>query len=99
MRRLIALLVMLALAAAFAAGCGARGQEPGASGLHSSVPNLVGMQQDAARSKVEEAGYVVGSVTATNAPDAEPGTVVEQSPLKGTSAPRETAVNIVISSP
>ncbi|MFL6106406.1 MAG: PASTA domain-containing protein, partial [Marmoricola sp.] len=63
-----------------------------------SMPTLVGMTDDAARSTLAESGLVVDSVT--EQPSKSPaGTVLRQSVKPGTTADRGDSVDLVVASP
>jgi eukaryotic-like serine/threonine-protein kinase len=61
-----------------------------------TVPDLLGMSQADARTRLEVEGLQLGSVTRRHTADANPGTVVAQRPGAGTLAPPGTAVDIVV---
>ena len=61
-----------------------------------TVPDLLGMSQADARTRLEIEGLQLGSVTRKRSSDASPGTVIEQRPSAGTLAPAGKAVDIVI---
>ena len=60
------------------------------------VPDLLGMSQGDARTRVEVEGLQLGSVTRRRTVGANPGTVVAQSPGAGTLAAPGTVVDIVV---
>ena len=60
------------------------------------VPDLLNMAVADARSRLEESGLALGSVTRHTTTDANPGTVVAQQPAAGTLAPAGAVVNIVV---
>ncbi len=60
------------------------------------APNVVGMQEDDARKKIEEEGYKVGSVTTTESEKPE-GEVIEQDPVGGATVKAGDTINIVLS--
>jgi len=60
------------------------------------VPDLLNMAVADARSRLEELGLVLGSVTRHTTGDANPGTVVAQKPAAGTLAPAGAVVDIVV---
>jgi serine/threonine-protein kinase len=60
------------------------------------VPDLLGMSQGDARTRVEVEGLQLGSVTRRRTASANPGTVVAQQPAAGTLAAPGTVVDIVI---
>jgi len=60
------------------------------------VPNVVGEQEDEARTIITEAGLEVGDVRLVADP-AEPGTVISQNPLPDTEVARGSPVSLVVS--
>jgi serine/threonine-protein kinase len=60
------------------------------------VPDLLNMSIADARSRLEETGLVLGSVTRRRTADANPGTVVGQTPAAGTLAPAGAIVDIIV---
>ena len=89
-----AALMVAILAAACAASDGA--EEGSGDGLHSTVPNVVGMTAFDASQALEEAGY--DSPALTGVPSEEPsGTVIEQDPVAGTSLARGGIVELTYS--
>lgn len=97
MRRLVLILaVSLLVVSMTSCASSGSGEE---DGLHSTVPDVVGLDEAAARTELEEAGYTVGGVSTESATDAKPGTVVKQDPIASTSLPREAEVDIVIADP
>lgn len=61
------------------------------------VPDVLGQTQTTAEQNIEQAGLEVGEITTTTEiEDAEPGTVVEQSPEGGQQVRRGSTVNLVI---
>lgn len=61
-----------------------------------SVPNLLGLTQADARTRLELEGLQLGTVTRQRTADASPGTVVGQRPAAGTLAASGTVVDIVV---
>lgn len=61
-----------------------------------AVPDLVGMAQADARTRLELDGLVLGTVTRRRTRDANPGTVVAQRPGAATLAAPGTVVDIVV---
>jgi len=61
-----------------------------------TVPDLLGMSQADARTRVELEGLQLGTVTRRRTPGANPGTVVAQQPVAGTLAAAGTVVDIVV---
>jgi len=60
------------------------------------VPDVLGMSQADARTRVEMEGLQLGSVTRRRTAGANPGTVVAQKPAAGTLAAPGTVVDIVV---
>ncbi len=60
------------------------------------VPDLLGMSQADARTRLELDGLELGTVTRRRTGDANPGTVVAQKPAAGTLASPGTVVDIVV---
>ena len=60
------------------------------------VPDLLGMSQADARTRVEVEGLQLGTVTRRRTAGANPGTVVAQQPVAGTLAAAGTVVDIVV---
>jgi len=60
------------------------------------VPDVVGMSQTDARTRVELEGLALGTVTRRRTPAANPGTVVAQQPAAGTLAAPGTVVDLVV---
>jgi eukaryotic-like serine/threonine-protein kinase len=60
------------------------------------VPDLLGLSQADARSRLEQDGLALGTVTRRRTGDANPGTVVAQQPAAGTLAAPGTVVDIVV---
>jgi eukaryotic-like serine/threonine-protein kinase len=60
------------------------------------VPNLLGMSQADARTRLELDGLQLGTVTRRRTSDANPGTVVAQKPAANTLAAPGTVVDIVV---
>lgn len=99
MKRLMPILLVALLALTLSA-CAPQSTGSGeGDGLHSIVPDVVGLDETDATSALEEAGYVVGEVVTEASADAEPGTVISQDPIASTSAPRESEVDLVIAGP
>jgi len=61
-----------------------------------AVPDLLGMSQADARTRLELDGLDLGTVTRRRTSDANPGTVVGQKPAAGTLAAPGTVVDIVV---
>jgi serine/threonine-protein kinase len=60
------------------------------------VPDLLGLSQGDARSRLEQEGLRLGTATRRRTPEASPGTVVAQRPAAGTLAAAGTVVDIVV---
>ena len=60
------------------------------------VPSVVGLNEGAARAKLEKAGFEVDTVTDSST-ESQKGTVLKQSPAPFTSAPQGTTVVITVS--
>jgi beta-lactam-binding protein with PASTA domain len=98
-KRLVIVLSLL-LSVVSVAACAPESSGTGeGDGLHSIVPDVVGLDETEARSEIEDAGYTVGRVTTEAEPAAEPGTVVKQDPIASTSLPLEAEVNIILAAP
>jgi len=61
-----------------------------------TVPDLLGMSQADARTRLELEGLQLGTVTRRRTADANPGTVVAQRPATGTLAAPGTVVDVVV---
>lgn len=89
--------VALALAAVLVvAGCTSGSGSEGGDGLHSTVPNVIGQPQAEAQTTLQDAGYTVGDVTTKPSTASEPGVVLTQEPVAGTSVPRGGEVSLVV---
>ncbi len=62
-----------------------------------AVPELVGQTQPQAEQVIADAGFVLGKVIPANDPTVEEGTVIDQSPVAGASAPKGSTVDITVS--
>lgn len=60
------------------------------------VPDLLGLSQADARTRLELDGLTLGTVTRRRTADAHPGTVVAQRPAAGTLAAPATVVDVVV---
>lgn len=60
------------------------------------VPDLLGLSQADARTRLELDGLTLGTVTRRRTADANPGTVVAQRPAAGTLAAPATVVDVVV---
>ena len=61
------------------------------------IPQVIGLTEEAARSLIEEQGFVVGNVANRFSAEVEEGLVIEQDPDAGDAAPPGTAVDLVLS--
>lgn len=61
------------------------------------VPTLIGETRERAEALINEAGLTVGTVTERADPEAEPGIVVDQSPVAGIERDPGEPVNLVVS--
>ncbi len=98
MNRLLVAITLIAALALLPLGCASEtpDAEPGSDGLHSIVPDVVGLTEDEATIALDDAGYQVGEVTFEAIEDAAAGTVARQEPIPSTSAPRDSTVDLVI---
>jgi beta-lactam-binding protein with PASTA domain len=98
-KRLAPILLLVVLALSIAA-CAPQSSGSGeGDGLHSIVPDVVGLDETEATAALEDAGYVVGGVTTEASDSSEPGTVISQEPIASTSAPRDSEVDLVVAGP
>jgi serine/threonine-protein kinase len=63
-----------------------------------AIPAVVGLTVDEARARLESDGFRVGQVTEVASDDVEAGRVVRQVPASGEERPRDTAVDLEVSS-
>src|SRR5437868_3259214 len=61
-----------------------------------AVPGLLGLSQADARTRLEQEGLALGTVTRRRSGDATPGTVIAQRPAAGTLAAPGTVVDVVV---
>lgn len=61
-----------------------------------SVPSLIGLTLDDARTRLQQAGLTMGTYFARTSPTGEPGTVIEQIPGGATLAAPGTVVDVVL---
>jgi serine/threonine-protein kinase len=61
-----------------------------------AVPGLLGLSQPDARTRLEQEGLTLGTVTRRRSGDASPGTVIAQRPAAGTLAAPGTVVDVVV---
>jgi serine/threonine-protein kinase len=62
------------------------------------VPSLTGLTLDEAQTSLEEAGLVLGGRTEQNDEVVPEGQIISQDPAAGEEVPKETPVNVVVSS-
>ena len=62
------------------------------------VPNLIGENLDVAISRLDDQGFTVGTIEYVFTEDTDENIVIAQTPSAGTTAPPETAVDLVVSS-
>jgi beta-lactam-binding protein with PASTA domain len=60
------------------------------------VPNVIGLDPNAARQRIEGAGFRVGRISRAEAPRGKANTVLEQRPPGGGRAVRGTRIDLVI---
>ena len=65
--------------------------------MRETVPQLVGLDQASAQAKLEELGFVLGTVTAAHSPTVASGVVMSTVPASAEEASVGTAVNITVS--
>ncbi len=63
-----------------------------------NIPNLIGLDETAAKKRLEDEGLKVGTVNTVDTDEKPKGTVVSQSPESGAEVAKGTAVNIDVSS-
>jgi len=63
-----------------------------------TVPNVVGLTQDAATTAITEAKLTLGNLPRQNSNTVATGNVISQDPASGSSAAEDSPVNLVISS-
>lgn len=64
-----------------------------------NIPDVVGMNLNTAKQKLEESGYKLGNVTKVLDKDKVKGTVLKQSPKADSKLPKGTAVDLVVNEP
>ena len=91
-------LATVLLVAIVASGCSASDEAngPEGDGLHSTVPNVIGLAVFDASQALEDAGYASPALTGV-ASDEPSGTVIDQDPVAGTSLPRGGIVELTYS--
>ena len=94
--RVIVLALAVLCAACALVGCAAQDSDESSGELHAAVPDLEGMSVAEAETTLAEAGYTLGDISEAPAEGVEPGTVISQSPIRGTSLSRDSAVDIVV---
>ena len=62
-----------------------------------TVPDVIGVSQEAAESTIVSANLTVGAITTSSSDTVAAGNVISQTPLAGTSVPEGTAVDIQVS--
>ncbi len=62
------------------------------------IPNLIGENRDVAITRIESQGFVIGKIEYVFTEDTDENIVIAQTPSGGTTAPPETAVDLVVSS-
>ncbi len=62
------------------------------------IPNLIGENRDVAITRIESQGFIVGTIEYVFTEDTDENIVIAQTPSGGTTAPPETAVDLVVSS-
>jgi beta-lactam-binding protein with PASTA domain len=98
-KRLAPILLLVVLSLSMTA-CAPQSSDSGdGDGLHSIVPDVVGLEESEAAAALEEAGYVIGEVTTEASDSSEQGTVISQEPIASTSAPRDSEVDLVVAGP
>lgn len=97
MKRVLAIVVVASIivGALGLSGCAStRSEVTAPDELHSVVPDVVGQSEAAAQEALVQAGFELGEVTSS--PGGEPGVVVSQDPVAGTSNPRSNPVDLVV---
>src|SRR5437870_10683705 len=61
-----------------------------------AVPGLLGLSQADARTRLEQEGLALGTVTRRRSGEGTPGTVIAQRPAAGTLAAPGTVVDVVV---
>jgi eukaryotic-like serine/threonine-protein kinase len=62
-----------------------------------TVPQLVGLTQEAATAKITDEGFVLGAVTSAHSPSAPAGQVISTTPAPPTKASGGTTIDLVVS--
>ncbi len=62
------------------------------------IPNLIGENRDVAISRIESQGFTLGTIEYVFTEDTDENIVIAQTPSAGTTAPPDTAVDLVVSS-
>jgi serine/threonine-protein kinase len=62
------------------------------------IPNLIGENLDVAISRLDDQGFAVGTIEYVFTEDTDENIVIAQTPSAGTTAPPDTAVDLVVSS-
>jgi len=63
------------------------------------IPDFIGEKVDDAKKKLEELGLKIGVIRNQETPDAEPSSVIQQSPNPGTNVQQGSRVDLVINNP
>lgn len=64
----------------------------------STMPPLAGLGQDAAKTALQEAGLVLGTITENNDPELAAGTVISADQTEGSQVATGTTVNLIVAS-
>lgn len=95
---ILAVLAAVLVASLSSVACRQSGDsESTGDGLHQTAPPLVGMSLEEAEASLENAGYVLGEVTEDAREGREPGEVLAQEPVAGTSLPRGSEIAVTVS--
>lgn len=97
MKRL-ALVIALSVVLLVSVACATTGTGQG-DGLHSTIPDIVGLEQTQAEGQLSAKGYTLGDITKGPADGGAFATITKQDPIAGTSAPRGTKVNVTVTTP
>jgi len=62
-----------------------------------TVPNIVGMAQDAARNAITSAGLTIGTITTAYSSTVPSGSVISQNPVSGALVAKGSAINLTVS--
>ncbi len=97
MHRLGAWLAMACLVLSMSS-CGGGGSSGSVTPPPVTVPTVTALTEAAAESAITAAGLTVGTVTMQSSSTVTSGEVISESPAAGSSVPKGTAVNLVVSS-